>query len=169
MQNQNVLIVDDDELFLKSVDRAFKFESFNMITAATGKDAIELCDFYKFSLIISDYRMPDMNGLEFLKKVRVLHPHIVLIMLTAVSDINVAVQAINKIGIFKFILKPVKFSLLKDSVYSALSYYNQDVKYKDTNEIIKSKDVILKELELNFPGISSMPPRDKDGYIILET
>ena len=105
LKNKYILILDDDDFFLKSVERVLKFNGFNLLTASTCKQAFELCSIYDFCVIISDYKMPDMNGLEFLQKIKQLYPHVVLIMLTAVSDVNIAIDAINDIGIFKFIVR----------------------------------------------------------------
>jgi FixJ family two-component response regulator len=112
--------------------------------------------------------MPDMNGLEFLQKIKQLYPHVVLIMLTAVSDVNIAIDAINDIGIFKFILKPINYKILEDSINSAISHNYDNNNEKNINDVIRSKDSVLRDLERQYPGISSMPPRDKDGYILLE-
>lgn len=168
MDKKYVLVVDDDILFLKSIKRSFKFKNFNLLTALNGKDAIELCASYDISVVISDYKMPDMNGLSFLRKIRKMHPQILLIMITAVQDINVAIEAINEVGIFKFILKPVKFDVLERIIERSINFSEKE--YGNGNYLYsnKTKNVVLDDLESQYPGITSLPPKDKDGYILID-
>ena len=168
MFKKYVLVVDDDILFLKSIKRAFKFKDFETLTALSGKNAMAICNNYDISVVISDYKMPDMDGLVFLKKIRMMNPHIILIMITAFQDINVACAAINEIGIFKFILKPIDYDILEKIVDRAIEFFDgnllDDKNYYSNN----AKDVVMNDLESKFPGITVTPPKDKDGYILLD-
>jgi response regulator RpfG family c-di-GMP phosphodiesterase len=94
-------------------------EGYFCVTANDGKEALN--HFYKdtFSLIISDMKMPEMGGLELLKRVKAVNPNMMVIMITAYADIDVAVEAM-RLGAFDFIMKPVDLNLVLLSVRNAL-------------------------------------------------
>jgi DNA-binding NtrC family response regulator len=78
-----ILIVDDEEMICDMLSRRLTKEGYSCVTAHSGREA--LTHFYKnaFSLIISDIKMPEMNGIELLKKVKAMHPKMIVIIVTA--------------------------------------------------------------------------------------
>jgi response regulator RpfG family c-di-GMP phosphodiesterase len=118
MENR-ILIVDDEEMICNLMARRLAKEGYFCVTANDGKEALN--HFYKdtFSLIISDMKMPEMGGLELLKRVKAVNPNMMVIMITAYADIDVAVEAM-RLGAFDFIMKPVDLNLVLLSVRNAL-------------------------------------------------
>ena len=112
MTRHSILIVDDETHVLKAFQRALRKEPYTLMTAQSGLEGLTLMDAREVSLVISDYNMPQMNGLEFLKSVKQLHPHVLTIMLTGQKEIEIAMQAINDAGVYKFILKPGMMPIL---------------------------------------------------------
>lgn len=114
-----ILIVDDEVVISSILDRRLTQEGYSCVTAKDGREALHL--FYKqpFSLIISDIRMPEMDGLELLKKVKATDPGMMMIMITAFPDINLAVEAM-RLGAYDFIIKPADLDLVVLSVRKAL-------------------------------------------------
>jgi putative two-component system response regulator len=115
----HILIVDDEEIIcLVLAQRLFK-EGYICSTANDGKEA--LGQFYKqdFSLIISDIKMPEMDGMELLKAIKTANPKMMVIMATAFPEIDMAVEAM-RLGAYDFLFKPVDLSLLVFSVKKAL-------------------------------------------------
>lgn len=106
MEKTRLLIVDDETSILKSLTRTLAGEDLYILTAQSGTQALLLLESQPVDLIISDQRMPHMSGIEFLTQAGQKYPDIISMMLTAYADIEVAIQAINDIGIYKFILKP---------------------------------------------------------------
>ena len=90
-----ILIVDDEELLCRLLAQRLKGEGYSCVTANNGREA--LSHFYKdtFSLIISDIKMPEMDGIELLKRVRDLNPKMMVIMVTAYPEIDMAVEAMR--------------------------------------------------------------------------
>jgi len=137
MEKPTLLIVDDEESILKSLTRTLVDEGLNILTALSGNQALETLENNKVDLIISDQRMPQMSGIEFLARVQKKHPNIITMMLTAYADIDVTIKAINDIGIYKFILKPwdeinLKLTIAKAKKLSTLLktdtiFNNEDV------------------------------------------
>lgn len=114
-----ILIVDDEEAVRHILDKRLSMEGYFCKTSNNGKEALE--HFYKesFSLIISDIKMPEMNGIELLKRVKAIHPKMKMIMVTAYPEIEMAVEAM-KFGAYDFLIKPVDLELVVLSVKRAL-------------------------------------------------
>jgi len=101
-----VLLVDDEANILTSLKRLFRPSGYTVFTAESGQAGLEIVEKEKIDLIISDMRMPNMSGAEFLQHVRARDPNIVRILLTGFSDMNATVEAINKGEIFRYLSKP---------------------------------------------------------------
>ena len=114
-----ILIVDDEELLCRLLAQRLTSEGYVCVTANNGREA--LSHFYKdtFSLIISDIKMPEMDGIELLKRVRNLNPKMMVIMVTAYPEIDMAVEAMH-LGAYDFIIKPADLDLILLSVKKAL-------------------------------------------------
>jgi len=114
-----ILIVDDEELICRLLAQKLTSEGYSCVTAYNGREA--LSRFYKgtFSLIISDIKMPEMDGIELLKRVRSLNPKMMVIMVTAYPEIDLAVEAM-RLGAYDFIIKPADLELILLSVRKAL-------------------------------------------------
>ena len=106
-----ILIVDDEELICRLLAQKLTSEGYLCVTAYNGREA--LSRFYKgtFSLIISDIKMPEMDGIELLKRVRSLNPKMMVIMVTAYPEIDLAVEAM-RLGAYDFIIKPADLELI---------------------------------------------------------
>ncbi|MBR9979800.1 MAG: response regulator [Desulfatitalea sp.] len=167
MQRHTVLIVDDEIPVLKAFQRALRKEPYTLYTVNNAKEGLTLLEAREIHLVISDYSMPVMDGLAFLKAVKTRHPHILTIMLTGHTEIQVAVQAINAAGVYKFIQKPWDDDDLKITLRRALEAMDLATERDRLLQKVKSRDAIISELERKFPGISKVQ-RDEDGYTILE-
>lgn len=116
---ERILIVDDEEMICSIISRRLIREGYSCATAHNGKEALN--HFYKdgFSLIISDIKMPEMNGIELLKRVKSIDPKMRMIMVTAYPEIDMAVDAM-RLGAYDFIIKPADLELIVLSVKKAL-------------------------------------------------
>ena len=103
----NIVIVDDEELVLSSLNSLLSLETdYNINTFLSAKEAIEFIGDNDTDLVLSDYLMPEMDGISFLSKVRELSPEIPRIILTGYADKENAIKAINEVGLFQYIEKP---------------------------------------------------------------
>jgi eukaryotic-like serine/threonine-protein kinase len=100
-----LLFVDDEERILNALRSVFR-NQYNVFTASSGPEAMEFMKRFHPHVVISDQRMPEMTGVEFLRQVRDLAPHTVRILLTGYSDLASIVGSINDGEVFRFISKP---------------------------------------------------------------
>lgn len=119
--SEKIFFVDDDENILNAFKRDFR-KRFDLLTATSGQEALA----HSFSndpiaVIVSDMRMPGMDGLELLLRIRDISPDTVRIMLTGNSDQETALNAINQGRIFRFYCKPCPSKTLADGIEEALA------------------------------------------------
>ena len=120
----SILFVDDEKNILKALQRLFFDEDYTVLTASSGKEALDLLAAgAKPTVIISDQRMPEMGGVEFLSRAREMLPQSIRMVLTGYADINTAVDSINLGGVYRYILKPWNDDELKMVVRQAVTQF----------------------------------------------
>jgi len=150
MNRHKILIVDDEENVLVSLKRIFRKENYEIYTANSGFQGIELLEKHDFSLILSDFKMPELNGIEFLKLASEKSPDTIRIILTGYADVDVVISAINEGKIYKFIEKPWKKEDLKIQINKAIEHYGLLNERKELLEKIKRQNEELKEWNINL-------------------
>ena len=163
---RTILVVDDEVDFLSSMRRSLRKEPYQVTTSDNGSAALQLLAHHEISLVISDYKMPEMDGLILLKKIRLDYPHIITIMLTALSEVDIAMKAVNDVGVYKFFMKPIEINSLKVTLRRALESLDLIVERDDLLQKIKRRDNVLNGLERKYPGISHVD-LDADGNYII--
>ena len=102
-----VVIVDDEEMVLTSLESFLTLETdYTVHTFLSPTAALEFVGANEVSLIISDYLMPEMDGISFLARVREIKPDVTRILLTGYADKENAIKAINEVGLFQYVEKP---------------------------------------------------------------
>ncbi len=143
---RKILIVDDEESVLNSLKRLFRNHSFEVHTENLPLRAVETARQVKFDLVISDMRMPEMDGAELLSKIREISPSTERILLTGHSDMDSTIRAINDGGIFGFVAKPWDNEQFTDLVTSALQErHNNRLKNKALHSLKRMNDNIKSE------------------------
>jgi len=120
-----ILIVDDEINLLKVLSTALKKEKFSVETAMTGEDALEMIKHSHYDLVLSDYKLPGINGEMLLEKIKGYDPHIPVILITAFGSIDLAVNAMKK-GAYTYLTKPVNLNLLFSTVKDVLHRRKDD-------------------------------------------
>ena len=104
---QTIVIVDDEELVVTSLQTFLDLETpYRTVTFTSAKVALQHIQEHDVDLVISDYLMPEMDGITFLSQVRELKPDVPRIILTGYADKENAIKAINQVGLFQYIEKP---------------------------------------------------------------
>lgn len=126
-----LLLVDDEDNILYSLRRVLRKEPFKILTCNNAIEAFELLASNDVQVILSDQRMPKMNGTEFLSRVKDMYPETVRLILSGYTDLRTVTDAINHGFIYKFITKPWQDEELKKELQSAFRKYKQSVSISD--------------------------------------
>jgi len=151
MERHTILVVDDEKLILNSIKHVLRSENYHLLTAQSGIEGLKLLKKHNVQLVISDQKMPKMTGVEFLKQVKVLYPEILTIMLTAVDETKIAIDAINEAGVYKFILKPWENNDLKITIRRALESLELLLERDKLLKRVHAIETTLKDLEKDLP------------------
>jgi response regulator RpfG family c-di-GMP phosphodiesterase len=158
-----ILCVDDEKQILSALKRLLRKENFDLLTATSGEEGLNIMASRDIHLVISDHRMPQMSGISFLAKVRETYPDTIRILLTGYTEIDSIKASVNEGHVYKFLLKPWNDDDLKQEIRKALERYdlleaNQALhlmvaaKNKELEKINKDLETIIKqrtrELEL---------------------
>lgn len=189
--NDRILIVDDDPIVTKTLKMLFNIQGYkNLDVFNSPVEALEYLKDEKPNLILSDFLMPELNGLEFLSKAKEIYPDISMILLTGYADKQNAIKAINELGIYKYIEKPwdnqslilnVRNALERseliqklqdkitqlDEAKSLLEKYNTELETlveQKSQDIIKSNNKLSAVINHSADGIVTIT---KNGNIIL--
>lgn len=150
MKKGTVLIVDDQVEVLNMLRRLL-IKDYNVILANSGKEALEFLIKDPVAVILSDQRMPKMDGVTFLNEAQKLRPEAIRIMVTGYADIDATIGAVNQAGIFQYISKPFEPNELKDIVKKAVQKYHTIIEAKSLQKKLIEKNKKLEEdnLKLN--------------------
>jgi ATP-dependent Lon protease len=114
-----ILIVDDEEMVRKHLDRFCKKENYIVTTTSNGRDAIKILNDSSFDIIITDLKMPGVSGMDVLEKAKKKNPDTQVIMITGFSSGKTALESLEK-GVFRFITKPFKLEEVRSVISEAL-------------------------------------------------
>jgi two-component system phosphate regulon sensor histidine kinase PhoR len=115
---KKILVIDDEYIVQRSCEKTLVPEGYEIRLAISGKEGLDLLEKESFQLVLLDLRMPDMDGIEVLKKIKESWPETVVIMITGYSTVETAVQAL-RLGAFNHIEKPFTPNTLLSAVKEA--------------------------------------------------
>ena len=124
LKNMRTLLVDDDELVRDSLRIAFKNKGCLLQTAETAEEGLQALREDSFDIIISDFKLPGMDGIEFLKLATASHPNTVKILITAYGEKNTVSEALDA-GAQEFLEKPFSVRTLIDSLNRSIQSGNE--------------------------------------------
>ncbi len=143
-----IMIVDDEPANLRTLVRLFR-QNYEVVTAESGPEALTLLQQHDVALLISDQRMPDMSGIDLMKKTVDVRPQMVRILLTGYTDVEALIESINCGLVYRYITKPWNNDDLCLTVSRGLEHY----------EVIKSRhllDMENKRLRSRLSEISEL-------------
>ena len=120
---RTLLLVDDEENILAALKRLLRRDGYQILTATSARQGFELLAAHPVGVIVSDQRMPEMCGTEFLGKVKEIYPHTIRIVLSGYTDLQSITNAINQGAIYKFLTKPWEDDLLRENIQKAFEYF----------------------------------------------
>ncbi|MDB5156335.1 MAG: hupR [Mucilaginibacter sp.] len=134
-----ILYVDDEENNLFSFKAAFRIK-YQVYTAISGDEALKMLGEKPVHIIITDQRMPNMTGVEFLEKVIEKYPDPMRVLLTGYADMGAVVDAVNKGKIFHYLTKPWNEEELDMTITRAYDAYLEKLRLKEENEKLETSN-----------------------------
>ena len=123
---RTLLLVDDEPNIINALKRTFRREGYLILTANSGAEGLAILAEHDVHVILSDQRMPEMTGVEFLRNVKNLYPKTIRIALSGYTDLESITSAINEGAIYKFLTKPWDDEQLRDNVRKSFAYYEME-------------------------------------------
>ncbi len=125
--NRKILLIDDDRDVLDAYARNLK-NSFDVVTALGSAEAIKLIKAHgDFAVVITDYKMPDMDGLALLTIVKKFAPNSIRVMITGHPEMDVAIDAVNQGNVFRFLTKPYPVSRMIRVLNECVDEFNSEM------------------------------------------
>lgn len=118
-----LLLVDDEENVLMSLKRILRLEDYSVLTAPSAEQALEIMAQHPVNVVLSDQRMPGMSGVEFMRRVKIMYPEVVRMILSGYTEVDTMTEAINEGEIFQFITKPWENEALLMQIAAAFERY----------------------------------------------
>lgn len=156
---RRVLIVDDEELIRASLKSAAKEEGYEAFLAENGHEALQLVEEIYPELVLLDLKLPDMNGIDVLKKIKNLNENILVIIITGYASVESAVKAI-KLGAYDYIKKPFKADSIKLILKLALDKLKLD---REVQWFVRSQ-----QEEYGFENIIGESPKMQEVFLLLK-
>jgi len=146
---ETILIVDDQREILNTLHRLFRKE-YNVLTASGGQEALNISEKQQIAVVISDQRMPGIDGVTMLEKLKEVQPDAVRILITGYADINATIDAVNKANIYQYISKPFEPDELQQIVKNGTDKYRllQQNKHLQKQLIQANKKLTTEKNEL---------------------
>lgn len=120
---RTLLLVDDEEDITAALARLLRGDGYKILRAHSAREGLELLTQHTVGVIVSDQRMPEMTGVEFLSQVRGLYPKTIRMVLSGYADLNSVTDAINRGAVYKFLNKPWENDALCATVHDAFRHY----------------------------------------------
>jgi putative two-component system response regulator len=163
MMKYKMLIVDDEAANLRLLDRLFA-RDFQCLTASSGVEAIRVLEQHDVAILVTDQRMPQMTGIELLRHTARLRPHMVRILLTGYTDVEVLVEAVNSGLVYMYVSKPWNNEDLMLKISRACEHYESNRK---RNALTLANDRLvarLQEIKLTVAKSLAQMLRSRDEY-----
>ncbi|MCM8774102.1 MAG: sigma-54 dependent transcriptional regulator, partial [Candidatus Omnitrophica bacterium] len=161
MGNKHILIADDEPLTRKSLYELLRFEGYNVSLANDGEEALQMVKSAPLDLIIADLKMPKVDGLELLKRVKEINPEITVVLITGYGSIETAVEAM-KLGAFDYITKPI----IDNEIKLVIQRIFEQKRLIEENRALKEK--LDGTIRTKFYNIVGRHPKMQKIYNLIE-
>ena len=162
-----VLLVDDENPIRKALTRVLKFEPYTVLDCGDPFEALEIVKSHPIHLVVSDHTMPGMNGMDLLRKVRLVKPDVVRIILTGNADLDMAMRAINEGAIYRFLTKPWDNNDLLIAIRLGLRHYEIEAENRRLLALVRKHRGVLSDIEAANPGMTGLK-KTPDGKILID-
>jgi len=167
MEDYTILIVDDEEKVRNALVRVLRSEGYRIFTASNSQEALTKLDEGKVDLVLADNQMPGVSGIELFFILKKRWPDTIRLLITGRADTEIAINAINKGEVYRFITKPWDPEELKVTIRQALEHHKLMRENQNLLQTVKRQANLLSDLERKHPGITELP-RDEEGFYVIE-
>jgi DNA-binding NtrC family response regulator len=161
-----VLLVDDDPNMLAAHARVLRLEPVQLVTTTSPREALQILSVTKIAVLVSDFEMPEMSGVELCAAARATSPDTIRILLTGRGTFDTAVSGINEGEIFRFLSKPAMPAQLRKEVQAAIARHLELASSHADRDASARRAELLHELEAEYPGITERELDDQGRYAI---
>ncbi|MBU0768103.1 MAG: response regulator, partial [Proteobacteria bacterium] len=140
MDNRALLIVDDEPNVISSLNRQLRRDGYIIYSANSGKKGLRLLNENDIGVVLSDFAMPEMDGITFLEMVKQHEPNVVSMLLTGNGSLSNAMDAVNRLQIFGYLTKPWSSDQLKETVSRAFQHYNLIAENKRLQQLTQTQN-----------------------------
>jgi putative nucleotidyltransferase with HDIG domain len=151
-REHTVLFVDDEVNILKALQRLLRSEDMDVVCASRGSEALEILEKVRAQVVVTDQRMPEMTGVDLLSHVRERYPDVVRMMLTGYTEMNIAVEAINRGEIYRLITKPWNDDELRATIRQAFEQSDLKDEIRRLNQVTREQNFKLQDMNRNLEG-----------------
>ena len=144
--SRRVLLVDDDDLILRAFKRDMAGTDFVVSLANSAAEGLVEIENHPYAVVISDFNMPGMDGIAFFEEVKRRNPNIVRILTSGMADFKTAIEVINRVGLFHFVVKPWSRVDLLATISSAMDHYSLAVENRRLTEQLAQNVGELRQL-----------------------
>ena len=164
-----ILFVDDEPHVTNALRRSLRKTPYEIMIANSAKEALEILNEIIVDVVVSDEKMPNMSGSEFLSIVRRDHPDTIRMMLTGHATLDAAIKAINEGEIYRLLTKPCNEVDLIFTIQQALQQKYLMAKARELMQAIKNQHEIIEEVKRTYPGITEVHRDDSDSIVVEDT
>jgi DNA-binding NtrC family response regulator len=166
LREKHILLVDDEDAVRAALGSLLEREGYRVHSAEGGEEGLQILTREPIQLVISDYSMPQMNGVDFLKLVRERHPHVVRIMLTGDPNPEVIIRSVNEGEVYRFIRKPWDKTSLRVTLYFAFETIQLEEENRRLLAALRRQMNFIRGLEHDFPYLAALT-RDEEAAMLL--
>ena len=162
-----VLVVDDEPVIREMLTEALTREPYEILCAGSAEEALAILSQEPVDVVLSDEKMPGMDGSEFLAIVRQQYPDTIRMILTGHASLESAIRAINEGEIYRFFTKPCNMVDLMVTIRQALQQKELMAENQRLHQTVQQQSLSLETLEKQHPGITKVK-RDARGVVIID-
>ena len=153
MPERAVLFVDDELNILRALQRLLRSEPIRVHVATRPAEALEVLASHAVQVVVSDQRMPGASGVDLLATVRERHPDVVRLLLTGFTEMNIAVDAINRGQVYRLLTKPWNDDELRATLRQAFDHHELKHENRRLHALTRQQNAELQDLNRNLEGI----------------
>ncbi|MBR7746656.1 EAL domain-containing protein [Undibacterium baiyunense] len=153
---KRLLLVDDEKNILSALKRLLRLDGYEIFISQSGSEGLNILSQHKIDVIISDQRMPEMTGVEFLREAKRLYPDTVRIILSGYSEIRYVTDAVNEGAIYKFLSKPWDDEMLRQNIADAFQFKTIIDENRRLNEVLQHRNHELAKINRQLADQSKL-------------